>query len=557
MQRFEAALALLEDDDTALNERGWLRFRLALLRRFADPSAEIASLEQAELLGQAAGDPALAAYARFYQGMLRCTSGDFRLGIAAEEAGIAMLDALAPADRAHLTALDTTSDRLDALNGRGELTLALGESGRFAQARALGEQIVSLPLTETSGSRGDAFYGLAYAYAAFGQPDAARRAFALAREIFRADDHRSMLAASLFEELVIVVLPYQADQSRERQRVEAELAASFAALDDVFDERSARSAGVVSRVLEGAWTDAFAMFEQSDVRFMRLVITTLLAPVARHQGNAALAWLMVYHALPAGPATAPEDSAGYILPLRTLAVTLSLDADDWDAARQWLTALDRWLDWSCSVLGQADAHLCWAAYYRDTGDLVQAREHANRAIVAAEAPRQPLTLLAAHRLLGELDLATGRLVDAEAQLAAALALADACGAQHERALTLLMLAELLRVRGDLPAARAHLDTVRAICAPMGAGLTLAQVDALGTRLPDASAVGRQVSPAGLTPREGAVLRLLATGISNAEMAEQLSLSIRTVDAHLTNIYSKLGVTSRGAAIRYAIDHDLG
>ena len=226
-------------------------------------------------------------------------------------------------------------------------------------------------------------------------------------------------------------------------------------------------------------------------------------------------------------------------------------------AFQRLTALDRWLDWSCSVLGQADAHLCWAAYYRDTGDLVQAREHANRAIVAAEAPRQPLTLLAAHRLLGELDLATGRLVDAEAQLAAALALADACGAQHERALTLLMLAELLRVRGDLPAARAHLDTVRAICAPMGAGLTLAQVDALGTRLPDASAVGRQVSPAGLTPREGAVLRLLATGISNAEMAEQLSLSIRTVDAHLTNIYSKLGVTSRGAAIRYAIDHDLG
>ena len=55
-------------------------------------------------------------------------------------------------------------------------------------------------------------------------------------------------------------------------------------------------------------------------------------------GNAALAWLMVYHALPAGPATAPEDSAGYILPLRTLAVTLSLDADDWTNG---LSAADR------------------------------------------------------------------------------------------------------------------------------------------------------------------------------------------------------------------------
>ena len=66
---------------------------------------------------------------------------------------------------------------------------------------------------------------------------------------------------------------------------------------------------------------------------------------------------MVRQGLPAGPDTAPEDSAGYILPLRTLAVTLCLDAGDHDAARQWLVALDRWLDWSGSVLGQADAHL--------------------------------------------------------------------------------------------------------------------------------------------------------------------------------------------------------
>jgi DNA-binding CsgD family transcriptional regulator/tetratricopeptide (TPR) repeat protein len=554
--RFEAALALLEDDDHALNERGWLRFRLALLRRFVDPRAGITSLEEAERLGHATGDQALSAYARFYQGMLRCMCGDFQLGIAAEEAGIAMLDALTPADHDRLAVLDTTSDPLDAQHGRGDLTLALGENGRYAQARLLGEQIISLPSAQTSGSRGDAYYGLGYVYAAFGQPEAAQRAFILAREIFRANDHRSMVTASLFDELMVVILPYQADRPQERQRVEAELAESFTALDDVFDQRSVRSAGVVSRVLDGAWSEAFAIFEQSSLRYTRLVIATLLAPLARHQGNASLAWSLVHDGLPAGPATAPEDSAGYILPLRTLAVTLSLDAGDRDAARQWLVALDRWLGWSGSVLGQADAHLCWAAYYRALGERARARARATQALAAAAAPRQPLALLAAHRLLGELDLAAGRLGDAETQLAAALALADACGARHEQALTLLALAELLCARGDLPAAQGLLDTVRALCAPMGAALTLAQADALDARLLTTSAAVPMTLPAGLTVREGEVLRLLATGLANAEIARQLSLSPRTINAHLTTIYGKLGVATRGAAIRAALDHGL-
>jgi DNA-binding CsgD family transcriptional regulator len=63
-------------------------------------------------------------------------------------------------------------------------------------------------------------------------------------------------------------------------------------------------------------------------------------------------------------------------------------------------------------------------------------------------------------------------------------------------------------------------------------------------------------PAGLTAREAEVLRHLATGLSNAEIAHLLGLSPRTVNAHLTTIYGKLGVTTRGAAIRFALDHDL-
>jgi ATP/maltotriose-dependent transcriptional regulator MalT len=309
-------------------------------------------------------------------------------------------------------------------------------------------------------------------------------------------------------------------------------------------------------VLAGAWAEAFAIFEQSSIRFMRLWTVALLAPLARHQGNAALAWSLIREGLPAGPETAPEDTAGKILPLRTLAVTLALDAGDHDAARQWLASFDRWLEWSGSVYGQADAHLSWAAYHRAMGEHARARARALNALAAASTPRQPLALLATHRLLGELDLAEGHLIDAEAQLAAALALADACGARHEQALTFLALGDLCRARGDIPAAWAHLAAARDLCGPMGAALTLAQADALDTRMPASQTTRAAALPAGLTTREGDVLRLLAAGLTNAEIATRLSLSPRTINAHLTTIYSKLGVVTRGAAIRFALDHDL-
>src|SRR6266704_794878 len=63
-------------------------------------------------------------------------------------------------------------------------------------------------------------------------------------------------------------------------------------------------------------------------------------------------------------------------------------------------------------------------------------------------------------------------------------------------------------------------------------------------------------PDGLTAREVEVLRLLAQGLTDAQIAEQLVLSLHTVHAHLRSIYSKLGVTSRSAATRYAFEHQL-
>jgi predicted ATPase/DNA-binding CsgD family transcriptional regulator len=63
-------------------------------------------------------------------------------------------------------------------------------------------------------------------------------------------------------------------------------------------------------------------------------------------------------------------------------------------------------------------------------------------------------------------------------------------------------------------------------------------------------------PDELTAREVEVLRLLAQGLSNAQMAERLVISPRTIHAHIRSIYSKLSLTSRVAATRYAIDHHL-
>ncbi len=64
------------------------------------------------------------------------------------------------------------------------------------------------------------------------------------------------------------------------------------------------------------------------------------------------------------------------------------------------------------------------------------------------------------------------------------------------------------------------------------------------------------TPFGLSPREMDVLRLVAQGMTDAEVAEQLVIARRTVNTHLTAIYTKLNVSSRTAATRLAIEQGL-
>jgi DNA-binding NarL/FixJ family response regulator len=71
-----------------------------------------------------------------------------------------------------------------------------------------------------------------------------------------------------------------------------------------------------------------------------------------------------------------------------------------------------------------------------------------------------------------------------------------------------------------------------------------------------SAATNQGNRHGLTRREMDVLRLVADGLTDAQIAEQLVISPRTASSHLSSIYSKLGVASRTAATRFAIEHHL-
>ena len=77
-----------------------------------------------------------------------------------------------------------------------------------------------------------------------------------------------------------------------------------------------------------------------------------------------------------------------------------------------------------------------------------------------------------------------------------------------------------------------------------------------TESPSIPSRNAAINLAGLTAREVEVLRWVALGLTDAQVAEQLIISPRTVTSHLSSIYNKLGVTSRAAATRFAVDHRL-
>ena len=103
--------------------------------------------------------------------------------------------------------------------------------------------------------------------------------------------------------------------------------------------------------------------------------------------------------------------------------------------------------------------------------------------------------------------------------------------------------------GDEATAALELDAARAVFEQLGAALDVARVELLAGRSGPSEA-------GGLSARELQVLRLLAAGKSNKAIAAELVLSKRTVDRHVSNIFTKLRVSSRAAATAFAYEHQL-
>jgi DNA-binding CsgD family transcriptional regulator len=106
-----------------------------------------------------------------------------------------------------------------------------------------------------------------------------------------------------------------------------------------------------------------------------------------------------------------------------------------------------------------------------------------------------------------------------------------------------------RALGDDDSAVLELEAARAAFESLGAAPDLARVDSL---MRPALHGGTH----GLTTRELEVLRLIAAGKTNREIAATLVVSEHTVARHLQNIFAKLGVSSRSAATAFAFAHDL-
>ncbi|MGI8690210.1 MAG: helix-turn-helix transcriptional regulator [Thermomicrobiales bacterium] len=558
--RYETAIALLDADGTDAQLRGWLHYRLARLRRFDDPRGGLAALTEAARMATEAADGWLAANVLAQQGFLHMVTGDFARGFPLLEAGIAALEREGAHEESPLAAQDTIS----AAHARSGLILWLPYAGRFAEARARGARylVEEEEKEEVTGrGRGEIYTALAWAYAAEGKPAEAERFFAASNQRCHAAENHNRLGWAYLEELHLVALPYRADDQEACRRLATESAQAFARASATWADHPPRTAWLPLLTLMGDWGEAEALataeHAAAHANFgYRITPDDALTRIARARGDTARTWGIVRDWLPDGPAT-PPGAVFYFAAVMMLriAVGLALDADDRVVAKEWLEAHDRWLAWSGAVPGRAEGDVLWARYERAAGNTVAARERAIHALALATAPRQPLALLAAHRMLGALDTDTGRFADAEAHLNAALALADACAAPYERALALLARAELRHATGDAADAQSLLDEARSICTRLGAQPALAHADRIAAMLMTAPSA-KTAYPAGLSMREVEVLRLVAAGLTNAQVAERLFLSPRTINAHLTTIYTKLNVPSRAAAIRFALDHGL-
>jgi DNA-binding CsgD family transcriptional regulator len=150
---------------------------------------------------------------------------------------------------------------------------------------------------------------------------------------------------------------------------------------------------------------------------------------------------------------------------------------------------------------------------------------------------------------GMLQLASGEPQAALLSLRRAFQVWQRLAAPYLAARVRVRVAEACRALDDQDGCRLELECAREVFVRLGATPDVARVDAIA----QAKSAG---APAGLTPRELEVLRLLASGRTNKAIAKQLFLSEKTIDRHVSNIFTKIDVASRAAATAFAYQHQL-
>lgn len=179
-------------------------------------------------------------------------------------------------------------------------------------------------------------------------------------------------------------------------------------------------------------------------------------------------------------------------------------------------------------------------------DLELARTAATTVVETAERYDSAGLRAAGHRARGAVALAEGQAVVAMAALRTAFSLWQQLDAPYEIGRTRVLLSQAYRVLGDWDAAERECAAARNCFERLGAAADLRNLVAAAT--PESSC--------GLTAREVEVVRLVATGRSNRDIASELFISEKTVGRHIANIFLKLDVTTRAAATAWVYENGL-
>jgi DNA-binding CsgD family transcriptional regulator len=181
------------------------------------------------------------------------------------------------------------------------------------------------------------------------------------------------------------------------------------------------------------------------------------------------------------------------------------------------------------------------------GDVARGRAAADEFATLADKIGASLLRAAAAYARGAVQLADGQARDALSSLSDAAQIWRQLDAPYEVARSRALCARAHRMLGDSDTARLELTAARQVFDDLGARPDAAKADAILDEL----AGDDKSSPNSLTDREVEVLGLVATGRTNRAVADALGISVKTVARHVSNIFGKLGVSTRAAATAYA------